>query len=210
MIKKFASLLSADASNYEKIIRRLEKEKFDGLHFDVIDGHFVKNFAFSAGIIKSLRKLTTLLFNAHLEIENPGEYLDMFIKAGCDIITIHPQTCKNVERELRYLKAKSVLSSIAIDPDIKVDYIKKYLQLVDNIIIMSAYPGFGKQKFIVSSLCKIKKIKEMISLNNLDISISVDGAIDEITSKKVVECGADILIYGSSIFKTKKVYNKTY
>lgn len=134
----------------------------------------------------------------------------MFIEVGCNIITIHPQTCKKVERELRYLKARNVLSSIAIDPDIKINYIKNYLQLVDNIIIMSAYPGFGEQKFIVSSICKIKKIKEMITSNNLDISISIDGAIDEITSKKVIECGADILIYGSSIFKTKKVYNKPY
>jgi len=201
MVKKFASLLSADASNYEKTIKKLEREGFDGFHFDVLDGHFVRNFAFSARIIKSLRKLTALPFNAHLEIEDPGEFLDMFIEVGCNIITIHPQTCKKVERELRYIKAKNALSSVAIDPDIKVDYIKNYLPLIDNIIIMSVYPGFGKQKFIRSSLDKIEKAKKMIAANNLNISISVDGAIDENTSKRVVECGADILIYGSSIFK---------
>ena len=92
----------------------------------------------------------------------------------------------------------------ADDPDIKIDYIKNYLPLIDNIIIMSVYPGFGKQKFISASLEKIKKIKKIITANNLNISISVDGAIDENTSKKVIECGADILIYGSSIFKDKK------
>lgn len=205
MIKKFASLLSADASNYEKIIRKLEREKYDGFHFDILDGHFIRNFAFNAEIIKSLRKLTELPFNAHLEIENPEIYLDMFIEVGCNIITIHPQTCKKVERELRYIKAKNALSSIAIDPDIKVDYIKNYLPLIDNIIIMSVYPGFGKQKFIDTSLQKIKKVKKIIAANNLNISISVDGAIDENTSKKVIECGADILIYGSSIFKGEKI-----
>ena len=205
MIKKFASLLSADASNYEKIIRKLEREKYDGFHFDILDGHFIRNFAFNAEIIKSLRKLTELPFNAHLEIENPEIYLDMFIEVGCNIITIHPQTCKKVERELRYIKAKNALSSIAIDPDIKVDYIKNYLPLIDNIIIMSVYTGFGKQKIIDTSLQKIKKVKKIIAANNLNISISVDGAIDENTSKKVIECGADILIYGSSIFKGEKI-----
>ncbi len=207
MVKKFASLLSADASNYEEIIKKLEREKFDGFHFDVLDGHFVKNFAFSAWVIKSLRKLTKLPFNAHLEIENPGIYLDMFIEAGCNIITVHPQTCKKVERELRYIRTKNALSSVAIDPDIKIDYIKNYLSLIDNIIIMSVYPGFGEQKFIGTSLQKIRKTKKMIEENNLNISISVDGAIDENTSKKVVECGADILIYGSSLFKDKKIHS---
>ncbi len=205
MVKKFASLLSADASNYEKTIRKLEREKFDGFHFDIFDGHFVRNFAFNANIIKSLRKLTTLPFNAHLEIENPEIYLDMFIEAGCNIITIHPQTCKKVERELRYIKAKNALSSVAIDPDIKIDYIKNYISLVDNIVIMSVYPGFGKQKFIGASFQKIKKAKKMITSNNLNISISVDGAIDENNSKKVMECGADILIYGSSIFESENI-----
>jgi len=205
MVKKFASLLSADASNYEKTIRKLEREKFDGFHFDILDGHFVRNFAFNAEIIKSLRKLTELPFNAHLEIENPEIFLDMFIEAGCNIITIHPQTCKKIERELRYIKAKNALSSVAIDPDIKVDYIKNYLPLIDNIIIMSVYPGFGKQKFIDASLQKIKKTKKIITENNLNISISVDGAIDENNSKKVIECGADILIYGSSIFESENI-----
>ena len=201
MVKRFASLLSADASNYERIIRKLEREGFNGFHFDVFDGHFVKNFAFNAKIIKSLRKLTTLPFNVHLEIEDPGDFLDMFIEIGCNITTIHPQACKNVRRELRYLKAKNIIPSLALDPDIKIDYIKEYLPLIDNIIIMSVYPGFGKQKFITNSLGRIKKIKNIIDENDLNISISVDGAIDDNNTKKIIECGANILIYGSSLFK---------
>ena len=112
MVKKFGSLLSADAANYGRIIKDLEEKKFDGIHFDVMDGHFVKNFAFNATIISSLRELTDLVFNTHLEIEEPEQYLDMFIDAGSDMITIHPQTCRHSKRILRYLRAKNIQSSI--------------------------------------------------------------------------------------------------
>ncbi len=200
MIKKYASLLSASAVNYGKIIKKLEKENYDGLHFDIMDGHFVRNFAFSPHIIKCLRDITDLPFNVHLEIENPGEYLDMFIDAGCNIMTIHPQTSNYTERELRYLRAKGILTSLAIDPDIEVNYIEKYLPLVDNVIVLSVYPGFGEQKFIKKSLQKIKKIKDTVTNNDLDITVSVDGCVNEQTAKSVIEHGADILIYGSSIF----------
>lgn len=203
MVKKFASLLDADASNYEKIIRFLEKERFDGLHLDVMDGHFVKNFAFGPQIIKSLRRITDLAFDVHLEIENPGEYLDMFINAGCDKAIIHPQASKNIERDLRYIKAKNVLSSLAISPDIKVKSIEKYLPLVDDIIIMCVYPGFGGQKFIKKSLQKIKIAKKIITSSKFNISISVDGSINKKTAKAVIEHGADILIYGSGLFETQ-------
>ena len=122
MVKRFASILNADASNYSKIIKNIEKDNFDGIHFDIMDGHFVKNFAFNANTIKSLRKISSLLFNIHLEIENSGEFLDMFINASCDIITIHPQTTKQIERDLRYIKTCGVLTSIAIDPEKKVGH----------------------------------------------------------------------------------------
>jgi len=200
MIKKFGSLLSADAANYEKTVKDLEKKNFDGLHFDVMDGHFVRNFAFNATIIASLRRLTNMVFNTHLEIEDPEQYLDMFIDSGSNMITIHPQVCGNTERTLRYLKAKKILSSIALDPDIKIKQIMDYLPLIDNIIVMSVYPGFGEQKFIESSFERIREIKKIIKTRNFDISISVDGSINNETEKKVIDCGADILIYGSSIF----------
>ena len=182
MVKKFASLLSADASNYEKVITDLEENGYEGFHFDVMDGH------------------TRLPFQAHLEIKNPGEYIDMFIDAGCDIITIHPQTC-DAEKELRYLRAKNIKGSVAIDPDINIEEVFEYLNLIDNIIIMSVYPGFGNQKFIASALEKIKESKEMIIKSKLDISISIDGGVSKETEPDIIKSGCDILIYGSSIFK---------
>jgi ribulose-phosphate 3-epimerase len=199
-VKKFASLLSADSSNFEKVITGLEKSGCEGFHFDIMDGHFVKNFAFSPKIIKSLRRHTRLPFQAHLEIENPGEYIDMFIDAGCDMVTVHPQTCK-VERELRYLRAKNILSSVAIDPDINIVEVFDYLNLVDNIIVMSVYPGFGHQSFIAGTLEKIKKLKEKILSEKLNITISIDGGVSKENEPEIIESGCDILIYGSSLFK---------
>lgn len=200
MVTKYASLLSAEASNYKKIIEDIEKKGFTGFHFDVMDGHFVKNFAFNAAIIKSLRKLTVLPFQAHLEIENPGEYIDMFIECGCQIITIHPQTCK-LERELRYIRTRNALASVAIDPELEIDVIREHMNLIDNVVVMSVYPGFGNQKFIDGSLKKIKSLKGIAMENNLEITISVDGGIDNKTKDKVIDSGADILIFGSSLFE---------
>jgi len=200
MIKKFASLLSAEALNYKKLIKDLEKCGYDGFHFDIMDGHFVKNFAFNANIIRSLRKTTKLPFQAHLEIENPGEYIDMFIDCGCEIITIHPQICKP-ERELRYIKSRNAIASIAIDPDIDLKFVKNYFKLIDNVVIMAVYPGFGGQKFIKDSLKKIKKLKSIILKNDLSITVSVDGGVDDMTQNSIIKSGADILIYGSYLFK---------
>lgn len=200
MLEKYASLLSADASDYRKTIMDLEKNGFTGFHFDIMDGHYVKNFAFSATIIKSLRKLTKYPFQAHLEIENPGEYIDMFIEAGCQIITIHPQTC-NIVRELRYIRTKNATASVAIDPEVEIDVITKHLNLIDNVVVMSVYPGFGNQEFDKRSLKKIRDLKNIISKNNLEITISVDGGINDKTKDLVIESGADILIYGSSLFE---------
>jgi ribulose-phosphate 3-epimerase len=200
MVKKFASLLSADASNFEKVITGLEKNGYEGFHFDIMDGHFVKNFAFGPRVIESLRRYTVLPFQAHLEIENPGEYVDMFIEAGCNIITIHPQTCK-VQKELRYLRAKNIISSVAIDPDIDIEEVFDYLSLIDNITIMSVYPGFGKQSFNAASLEKIKKLKAKILIEKLNISISVDGGVSKETEPELIKSGCDILIYGSSLFE---------
>jgi ribulose-phosphate 3-epimerase len=199
MVERFASLLSACASNYEGTIKRIEEMGFNGIHFDVMDGHFVKNFAFGPELIQSLRSTTSLPFQAHLEIENPGEYLDIFIKSGCDIITLHPQTCK-IEKELRYLRSRNITTSVAIDPDIGIKEIVNYLNLIDNIIVMSVYPGFGKQKFQENSLNKIMGLKEMVVSGNHNISISVDGGVSKEREVDLIKAGCDILIYGSTLF----------
>jgi len=199
-MEKFASLLSVDAYNYKKTIEDLEEKRFDGLHFDILDGHFVKNFGFNLYIINSLRKITKLKFNIHLQIENPEIYINEFIKAGADILTIHPQTCNNLERELRFIKSQGAQSSIAVDPEVKIKNIEKYLPLVDNVVILTVYPGFGEQKFIEKSLQKIKELKNIILENKFPISISIDGSVNSENAEILKRYGADILIYGSSLF----------
>ena len=166
-----------------------------------MDGQFVKNFAFNAGIIRSLRKLTDLPFDAHLEIINPELYIDIFIDCGCQIITIHPQTCKFIERELRYIKSRGRITSVALDPDQDIEIIRNYINLIDNITVMSVYPGFGNQKFIQGTIKKIKNLKSMLINKNLKTTISVDGGIDEELEDEIIKSGADILIYGSKLFK---------
>ena len=134
MTKRFASLLSAKSANFVDVIKELENIfNIDGFHFDVMDGHFVKNFAFNAEIIKALRHETKLMFETHLEIEEPEMFFDMFIDAGSNIITFHPQKCNNLNRALKYLKAKSIISSLALDLEYPIDFIEDYLGLVDNI-----------------------------------------------------------------------------
>ncbi|MCL5985499.1 MAG: ribulose-phosphate 3-epimerase [Actinobacteria bacterium] len=198
---KFASLLYADASDYLKIINFLEKENFEGLHFDVTDGHFVKNFSFNQYIINSLRKHTKLIFDTHLELESPGDFIDMFIKAGSDIISIHPQMCKKLDRELRYLKANNITSSVVLEPDIDLEYVRSCLSLIDNIIVMGAYLGFDEQKFIEQSIVKIKKIKKIIIDNNLNIKIAIEGGINKNNLNKILEAGVDIIVFDSFLFK---------
>jgi ribulose-phosphate 3-epimerase len=201
MVKRFASLLSADASNYEKVIKDLGKKEISGFHFDIMDGQFVRNFAFSAGIISSLRKITDLPFDAHLEIINPEIYIDMFMDCGCQIITIHPQTCNAIERELRYIKSKGKIASVALDPDKNIDAIKDYVNLIDNITVMSVYPGFGNQNFIGGVINKIRDLKAMLVNKNLKTTISVDGGINKEIEDSLIKIGADILIYGSNLYK---------
>ena len=142
MVKRFVSLLSAEAGNYEKIIKKIEAQNYNELHFDIMDGHFVKNFAFGPGLIKSLRKITKLPFQAHLEIENPGEYIDMFIECGCDIITLHPQTCK-IEKELKPGEYKE----IKVDTE---DHVTIMFKFEDNIkgVLIAAQVCPGRKQFI--------------------------------------------------------------
>ncbi|MHB8276290.1 MAG: ribulose-phosphate 3-epimerase [Candidatus Humimicrobiaceae bacterium] len=204
MIQRYASLLSADASEYKKVIKKIENDNFDGLHFDIFDGRFVRSFAFSFIIIKSLRKLTSLPFNVHMEVEEPELFFDDCIDAGADIITFHPQASVKVERALRYLKAKKKQTSIALDLEIQVSDITKYLTLTDYIIVMSVYPGFGKQEFNINSYEKIKKLKRIIIENKLYTKIMIDGGANKENENDLIDSGVDILIYGSSIFNYKE------
>ena len=201
------SVLSADFSMLGKEIETIAKAGAGVNHLDVMDGNFVPNLSFGAPVIASVRKSTEAIFDVHLMIDEPIRYLEDFKKAGADIITIHYEACKDVELTLNEIKKLGVKAGLAISPDTPVDVIKPFLEIVDMVLVMSVYPGFGGQSFIEGSLDKIKAVKEMICDINREIWLEVDGGIGAANIETVMQAGANVLVAGSAVFKGNRVEN---
>lgn len=200
------SLLSADFFNLEKEIINLEKEGAKYLHFDVMDGHFVPNISFGAPVLKCFKNKTNLILDVHLMISDPKKYVLDFINAGSDILTFHIEAYKNntdILKTIELIKKhnKKVGLSIKINTDINL--LLPYLDKIDLVLIMSVEPGFGGQEFNEKALDHLKKIKELKDKNNYKYLIEIDGGINEDTSKIAIKYGAEILVSGSYIFKSK-------
>ena len=198
------SILSADFSDLGKEIKKLEKGGADLIHVDVMDGHFVPNLTIGPPVIKSLRKYTKLPFDVHLMISPVHKYIKNFAEAGSDIITIHPEATKNLEKSIKEIKKFKKKVGLSLNPNTNISKIKKYLNKIDLVLVMSVYPGFGGQKFIKEVLKKIKKLKTLKIKNNFNYKIEVDGGINFSNSKSVINSGADILVSGTTIFKENK------
>ena len=198
------SILSADFSDLGKEIKKLEKGGADLIHVDVMDGHFVPNLTIGPQVIKSLRKYTKLPFDVHLMISPVHKYIKNFAEAGSDIITIHPEATKNLEKSIKEIKKFKKKVGLSLNPNTNISKIKKYLNKIDLVLVMSVYPGFGGQKFIKDVLKKIKKLKTLKIKNNFNYKIEVDGGINFSNSKSVINSGADILVSGTTIFKENK------
>lgn len=192
------SLLSADFADLKSSIKKVE-EYADLLHIDVMDGVFVPNISIGPVVIKALKKHFKMPFDVHLMITEPIRYIDEFVNAGSDILTIHYEACENPENVLKYIKKLGIKCGISIKPNTKLEEIYSLLAIVDLVLVMSVNPGFGGQKFMNSSIDKIKKLSEL--KNKYNYEISVDGGINEKTSLLVKEAGADILVAGSYIFE---------
>lgn len=201
------SVLSADFSMLGKEIETIAKAGAGVIHLDVMDGNFVPNISFGAPVIASVRKSTEAIFDVHLMIDEPIRYLEDFKKAGADIITIHYEACKDVELTLNEIKKLGGKAGLAISPDTPVDVIKPFLEIVDMVLVMSVYPGFGGQSFIEGSLDKIKAVKEMICDINREIWLEVDGGIGAANIETVMQAGANVLVAGSAVFKGNRVEN---
>lgn len=198
------SMLSADFSKLGKELEDLNNTSCEWIHFDVMDGHFVNNLTFGAPIIKSLRNKSDKIFDVHLMMENPMQYLDDFVACGSDYISIHVE-CDDAKKLgvvncLKMIKSKGVKAGIVLQPDTSVAEVLSYLPYCDLVLIMSVYAGFGGQSFIESSLSKISILKEIVEELQNEVLISVDGGINDTTINKVVECGVDVVISGSYIF----------
>src|SRR6056297_1351062 len=197
---KFApSILSADFSDLEKEIKKINKADF--IHLDVMDGHFVPNITFGPGLIKAIRPYSSLTFDTHLMIESPEKFIDEFADAGSDIITVHQEATNHLDRVINYIKDKGCKVGVSLNPATSLKELKYVLKDIDMVLIMSVNPGFGGQKFIPQMLEKIRKLKEMINENRLDVDIEVDGGIKLSNVRGIIEAGADIIVAGSAIFK---------
>ena len=205
MIKIAPSILSADFSKLGEDIEKLHNAGADFIHIDVMDGRFVPNISFGMPIIKAIRNRTDKVFDAHLMIEEPSKYIDDFIAAGADLITIHYEAEKHIDRAIQYIKSKGVKAAVALNPGTPTTVLKDIISELDMVLIMSVNPGFGGQKFIKYSIDKIKEVKAMSEKVNKDLLIQVDGGIDPSNVLDVIEAGANVIVAGSAVFKNGEI-----
>ena len=201
-IKISPSILSADFSQLGNEIKRLEESGADMIHVDVMDGHFVPNLTIGPPVIKALKKQSSMLFDVHLMISPVHKYIDDYADAGADIITIHPEATDNLKDSILKIKKLNKKVGVSLNPKTKINVITQYLNEIDLVLIMSVNPGFGGQKFIPEVLTKIKDLKKIQKDKNLDFDIEIDGGINFDNSKIAIEAGANILVSGTTIFKS--------
>ena len=196
------SILSADFSQLGNEIKRLEEGGADLIHVDVMDGHFVPNLTIGPPVIKALKKTCSIKFDVHLMISPVHKYIDAYADAGADIITIHPEATDDLSASIKKIKDLRKKVGVSLNPETKVGIIKDHLDQIDLVLIMSVNPGFGGQKFMPEVLDKIKELKNIQKEQNIDFDIEIDGGINFENSKIAIEAGANILVSGTTIFKS--------
>jgi ribulose-phosphate 3-epimerase len=203
-MKKLApSILSADFSRLGDEIKAVEEAGADYIHIDVMDGHFVPNITIGPLVVEAIKNVTKLPLDVHLMISNPDKYIKDFIKAGSSILSVHAETCPHLQRTINHIRELGIKPAVVLNPSTSLSTLEYILEEVDMVLLMTVNPGFGGQKFITSMIPKIKKVRKLIDEKHLSVELEVDGGINLDNISKVVNAGADVIVAGSAVFKSK-------
>jgi ribulose-phosphate 3-epimerase len=205
MIYIAPSILSADLLKLEEQVRRVAENGADFIHIDVMDGHFVPNLTFGPNMVKAIKRIVDIPLDVHLMISNPDLYIDDYVKAGADILTVHQEACTHLHRTIQNIHQHGIKAGVSLNPATSLSTIEDVLGDMDLLLIMTVNPGFGGQKFIRQGLDKIARARKMINEVGKDIYLEVDGGVNPETAAEVARSGANVLVAGSAIFRAPDI-----